>query len=292
MSTTRAIKQESKLTDYKMLVKARLTSMVVFSAGIGYVLGAGYNFSWVGLAVLCLGGFLITGASNALNQVLEKDYDSIMKRTANRPLATGRMSVSEAVMAAGFMSLIGITLLALFNPLTALIGTVSMIIYAFIYTPVKRVSPIAVLIGAIPGALPPMIGWVAATGNLGIEALALFGIQFLWQFPHFWAIAWVGNEDYTKAGYKLLPSKGGKDKQTALQCLIYTLFMLPMGVSLFWLGVTGWISAVIVTGAGLMFTYYAWKLYKECTDKAALHLMFSSFVYLPVTLIALMMDLM
>ena len=275
-----------------MLVKARLTSMVVFSAGIGYVLGAGYNFSWVGLAVLCLGGFLITGASNALNQVLEKDYDSIMKRTANRPLATGRMSVSEAVMAAGFMSLIGITLLALFNPLTALIGTVSMIIYAFIYTPVKRVSPIAVLIGAIPGALPPMIGWVAATGNLGIEALALFGIQFLWQFPHFWAIAWVGNEDYTKAGYKLLPSKGGKDKQTALQCLIYTLFMLPMGVSLFWLGVTGWISAVIVTGAGLMFTYYAWKLYKECTDKAALHLMFSSFVYLPVTLIALMMDLM
>lgn len=274
-----------------MLVKARLTSMVVFSAGIGYVLGAGYSFSWIGLAVLCLGGFLITGASNALNQVLEKEYDSMMKRTANRPLAAGRMSVSEAVMAAGFMSLIGITLLALFNPLTALIGTVSLIIYAFIYTPVKRVSPIAVLIGAIPGALPPMIGWVAATGNLGIEALALFGIQFLWQFPHFWAIAWVGNEDYTKAGYKLLPSKGGKDKETALQCLIYTLFMLPMGISLFWLGVTGWISAVVVTGAGLMFTYYAWRLYQECTDKAALQLMFSSFVYLPVTLIALMMDL-
>lgn len=272
-----------------MLVKFRLNLLVVFTAGIGYVIGSGQYFTWTGFILLSLGGFLITGAANALNQVLEKDYDKLMPRTANRPLPTGRMTTSTAVLSAGFMSLVGILLLATFNPLTALIGTISLIIYAFVYTPVKRISSIAVLIGAIPGALPPMIGWVAATGTMGSEAILLFAIQFVWQFPHFWAISWLQHDAYKKAGYHLLPSKGGRDKSSALQCLIYAVFLIPISLATGWIGMVSWLVVGIITLTALYYTYYAWKFYQTCTMEAAKKLMFSSFFYLPIVMIALLL---
>ncbi len=247
------------------------------------------TFNWIGLTVLCLGGYLITGAANALNQVLEQDVDQKMARTAKRPLASGRMTKNQAVLIAGLMSLAGVTLLALFNGLAALIGMISLMSYAFIYTPMKRVSPIAVFIGAIPGALPPMIGWVAVTGSIDPEAIVLFALLFAWQFPHFWAIAWVRFEDYAKAGFYLLPTKK-KDKQSALQSLIYASFLIPIGLMPYIMGLTGVISAVIVTGMAFYYTFRAWQLYKSCTRDAARQLMFSSFIYLPVVMLALVMD--
>ena len=277
-----------KVEDYKLLTKFRLSFLVVFSAGIGFLL-ASPTFDLSGLFVLCLGGFLVTGASNALNQVLEQDLDKQMARTSKRPLASGRMNTNEAVLSAGLMSLLGITLLASFNMMTALIGMISLISYAFVYTPMKRISPIAVVIGAFPGAFPPMIGWVAVTGTLDIEALVLFGIQFLWQFPHFWAIAWVQYEDYAKAGFFLLPTKR-KDKQSALQGVIYALILLPISFLPYFLGLTGLISMIIVGIAGLYYAYKSWLLYKECTRDAARKLMFTSFIYLPIVLIALVLD--
>ncbi|MEM7102649.1 MAG: heme o synthase [Bacteroidota bacterium] len=281
----------SKIRDYYQLVKFRLSLVVVFSAAMGYLLAAGTTgFSWLGLLMLSLGGFLLTGASNALNQVLEKDLDKLMSRTMNRPLATGRMEVSEAVMAAGLMSVAGIILLSMFNPLAAMLGAVSMLSYAFVYTPMKRVSHIAVLVGAFPGALPPLIGWVAATGTIGSEALALFGIQFMWQMPHFWSIAWLAFDDYAKAGYFLLPSTGGRDKQSAMQCVVYSLLLIPVSLFLYWLGFTGLISAIVVGITGAWFSWKAFELYKKMTRKAALGLMFSSFLYLPIVLIALVLD--
>ena len=272
-----------------MLVKFRLNLLVVFTSGIGYVIGSGQYFTWSGLLLLSLGGFLITGAANTLNQVFEKDYDKMMPRTSNRPLPTGRMTISTAVLAAGFMSLLGIFFLAMFNPLTALIGTVSLIIYAFVYTPVKRISSFAVTIGAIPGALPPMIGWVAATGTLGSEAIILFAIQFFWQFPHFWAIGWLQHDAYKKAGYHLLPSKGGRDKSSALHCLIYAIFLIPISIFVGLIGMVSWLVVGVITAAALYYTYYAWNFYQVCTMEAARKLMFSSFFYLPIVMIALLL---
>ena len=287
-ASTIATTLSDKIEDYKLLTKFKLSLLVVFSAGIGFLLATPV-FDWLGLIVLCLGGFLITGAANALNQVLEKDLDKEMARTAKRPLASGRMTINEAVTAAGLMSLTGIVLLASFNGLAALIGMVSFISYAFIYTPMKRISPVAVIVGAVPGALPPMIGWVAVTGSLDPEALILFGIQFLWQFPHFWAIAWVRFEDYAKAGFFLLPTKQ-KDKQSALQGFIYALILIPVSIVPYFLGLTGWISLIIVGGISIWYAFKAWMLYKDCSREAARQLMFTSFYYLPIVLIALLID--
>ena len=264
--------------------------MVVFSAGIGYLLAVpALAFSWIDLFILCLGGFLVTGAANTLNQVLESDVDKKMARTSNRPIASGRMTINEAVMAAGLMSLVGIGCLAYFNPLTALVGMISLISYAFLYTPMKKISPVAVLIGAFPGAFPPLIGWVAVTGTLDAEALVLFGIQFMWQFPHFWSIAWLRYEDYAKAGFYLLPTRK-KDKQSAFQGVVYAAFLLPLGIMPTVLGLTGWLSAVILTITGGYFTYCAWVLFKDLSRDAARRLMFCSFFYLPIVLIALLID--
>ena len=256
---------------------------------MAYLIASEGSIDWMALSVLGLGGFLVTGAANALNQVLEKEYDQLMKRTENRPIAAGRMTISEGVMAAGFMSIFGIGLLASFNPWTAFLGTIALISYAFIYTPMKRVSPIAVLVGAIPGALPLMIGCVAVEGELTALAIALFGIQFMWQFPHFWAIAWLGHEDYTNAGFNLLPS-GVKDKNVGFQSAIYALMLIPIGMMPFLLGVTGIVSVVIVSIAALIYAYAGWHLSKACTRAAALKLMFSSFFYLPIVLFALYFD--
>jgi len=278
-----------KISDLKVLTKFRLSMMVVFSAGIGFILGAGAGFVWADFLLLCLGGYCLTGASNALNQVIEKDFDKLMPRTENRPLATGRMSVSEGVLIAGVLSVSGLLILATFNTIVAFLGAISLLSYAFVYTPLKRVSPIAVIVGAFPGAFPPMIGWVAATGYIGMEALILFGIQFMWQFPHFWAIAWVAFEDYAKGGFNLLPSKK-RDKSSAMQCVIYSLILIPTSLLLYFMGVTGLVSAIIVGITGLLYLLASINLYMKCDRKAALQLMFSSFLYLPIVLIALCAD--
>ncbi|MEM1318857.1 MAG: heme o synthase [Bacteroidota bacterium] len=273
------------------MVKFRLSSLVIFTSVMAYLIAAPGPVSWIAVVVLALGGFLVTGAANALNQVLERDYDRLMKRTADRPLASRRMEVSEAVMAAGFMSMFGIVLLAMFNPWTALLGTLALISYSFVYTPMKRISPLAVMVGAVPGALPMMIGCVAAEGDITALACALFGIQLLWQFPHFWAIAWLGHEDYTNAGFNLLPSKTGEpDEMAGWQSFIYALMLIPVSLMPYFLGLTGLISAVLVLGLGLVYAWYSWNMYRECTRIAARKLMFSSFFYLPLALIIFLLD--
>ena len=289
--TSIGISLKQKLQDYSLLVKFRLTLTVVFSAVMAYAIAANGVVSLTGMLVLALGGFLVTGAANALNEVLEKDYDKLMKRTAGRPLAAGRMTTSEAVLSAGFMSLFGISLLATFNPWAALLGTISLISYAFVYTPLKRVGPIAVFVGAIPGALPMMIGCVAAEGELTSLALVLFGIQFMWQFPHFWAIGWLAHEDYSAAGFSLLPTKDGqRDKSVGMQSLLFVLMLIPISIVPYFMGVTGWISLVIVIVLGVAYAYFAYHLYKSCSREAARRLMFSSLLYLPLILTVLLID--
>ena len=273
-------------------MKFKLSLTVVFSAVMAFLIAARGSFSWFDLGILFLGGFFTTGAANALNQVLEKDYDKMMKRTENRPIATGRMTVSEGVLVAGLTSLLGVSLLASFNPLTAFLGIVSLILYSFIYTPMKRVSNFAVIIGAIPGALPIVIGCTAVQdGQLTSLAIALFGIQFIWQFMHFFAIAWLGDEDYKNAGFYLLPtSDGAKDARVGKQSIIYSLFLLPVSWMPYYLGATGFVSAVVLTILALAFVYYGWELYRKCSREAARAQMFFSLAYLPIALFALYFD--
>ena len=281
-----------KVQDYKMLVKFRLTMTVVFSSVMAFLIALSGPVNWLAVFILAAGGFLVTGAANALNQVLEKDFDKLMKRTAGRPLAAGRMSTSEAVMAAGFMSLFGITLLALFNPWTAFFGMLALVTYAFLYTPMKRLSPSAVAVGAVPGALPMLIGCVAAQGEITFLGLSLFALQFLWQFPHFWSIGWLGHEDYAHAGYKLMPvtSSGACDRRIGLQAFLYAIFLVPVSLIPYTLGVSGWISAVVVGALGLGYAWFGWKFFKAGSRKAALQLMFFSFAYIPVALVAFFAD--
>ncbi|MEO1409387.1 MAG: heme o synthase [Bacteroidota bacterium] len=279
-----------RIDDYKQLVKFRLNLTVVFSAVMAFLITSTASVNWVGVVVLALAGFLVTGAANALNQVLEKDYDRQMERTANRPIAAGRMTTSEGVMAAGFMSLVGITLLALFNPLASLLGMISMILYAFVYTPMKRVSPAAVWIGALPGALPMLIGCVALEGRLSALALTLFGIQFLWQFPHFWAIGWLAHEDYTGAGFRLLPTtpSGERDPYVGLHAMVFSLALIPVGCLPYFLGWCDGRSAVALALLAVGFAWFGWNLYQKNTRAAALQLMFSSLFYLPSALFILL----
>ena len=282
----------SRLKDYGILMKFKLSLTVVFSAVMAYLIALEGQLNWLNVAVLFLGGFFTTGAANALNQVLEKDYDKLMKRTENRPLATGRMTSSEAVLIAGLSSLLGVSLLAAFNPMTGFLGMVSLILYAFVYTPMKRVSNISVFIGAIPGALPIVIGCTAAqNGTLTGLATALFTIQFIWQFIHFLAIAWLGDEDYKNAGFYMMPSKNGeKDKTTGLHSIIHSLVLIPVSWMPYFLHATGLTSAIILTVLSLAFLYFAVNLYKECSREAARKQMFFSLVYLPIALLALYFD--
>ena len=281
-----------KVADYKLLVKLRLSLTVVFSSVLAYLIAlpAG-SINWQGAALLALGGFLVTGAANALNQVLEKDYDRLMKRTANRPLATGRMSVSEAVLFAGFMSLVGIVILALFNPWASFFGTLALVLYAFVYTPMKRIGPVAVFVGAIPGAIPVLIGAVAADARLSVLGLILFGVQFFWQFPHFWAIGWLGHEDYSKAGYKLFPSVNGEpDSSAGMQSFVYALLLMPLCFGLYAMGLGSLIAAVIALVLTLGYAVFSWNFYRQANRKSALLLMFYSFGYLPLVLLTFFID--
>lgn len=277
-----------KIRDYAILVKFRLSFIVVFSSAIGYAFAGGEQGK---LLLFILAGFLITAASNVLNQIIEKDTDRLMPRTSNRPLATGRMQITEAIIAAGLFAISGIVLMwVYFNPITALLGALSLLSYAFIYTPAKKISPIAVFIGAFPGAIPPVLGFTASTGQITEAALFLFAIQFIWQFPHFWSIAWVAYDDYAKAGFYLLPTESGKSKASAFHIVIYSLILIPISLLPFYFSLTGWISAVIVCITGILFLYQSIKLYKTCETKHAKALMFGSFLYLPIVLIALLCD--
>jgi heme o synthase len=282
---------KEKIRDYGVLVKFKLNITVVISAVFAYFIALRGDTNWFSVCVLFLGGFFVTGAANALNQVLERDFDVMMERTKNRPLITGRMSAPEAILVAGIMSLIGIGLLSMFNILTAVLGMISLVLYSFVYTPFKRVSPIAVMIGAIPGALPTMIGAVAEQGHMTHLAITLFALQFFWQFPHFWAIAWLADEDYKKAGFNLLPSASGQlDSSIGMQATVYALFLIPIGILPYTFGATGLISAVAITILSLVYAFYGWKLYKNCDRIAARQLMFCSFFYLPLSLLAMMLD--
>jgi protoheme IX farnesyltransferase len=275
---------------FSEMLKFRLSLLVAFSCAFGFVL-ASPEFQWSTLIMLFLGGFLLSGASIVINQIKEREFDKLMSRTKNRPLPTERVTVQEAAIFGVICAIAAVVILWVFtNPLTTGLSIISMVLYSFVYTPLKRVGPIAVLVGAIPGALPPLLGWTAATGVISHEALIIFGIQFIWQFPHFWAIAWVADEDYRKAGFKLLPSGGTKDINTAIQIMIYTMFLIPLGLLPATFGITGITSAVVATVCGVLFFSQTFSLLKTGDRKSALKIMFGSFLYLPIVQIAYLLD--
>ncbi|MBG8555398.1 heme o synthase [Hymenobacter guriensis] len=280
----------SKARAYFQLLKFRLSLTVAFSSAVGYLLGA-KELDWSRALLVMLGGLAVTGAANTINQIFEKDLDKLMKRTAQRPLPLGILSSAEAWAFVLLLGGLGLGLLAyFFNPLAAALSLISLILYGFIYTPLKTISPICVAVGAIPGGMPPLIGWVAATGFLGVEGWVLFGIQFMWQFPHFWAIAWVLDDDYKKAGFKMLPTPGGKDMRTAIQIMTYTLVLIPLSLLPLYFGMTGTTYAMVAAVCGVLFLMQTFYLMRTCTKKAAMRIMFGSFLYLPIVQIALVLD--
>lgn len=291
MELTKEISHGVKLRAYIELLKPRLSFLVAFSSGFGFILGSAGGVEILQLLMLMLGGFFVSGASVIVNQVMEKDFDAIMGRTSSRPIPSGKLSVEQSLVFGCGVGVIGIILLYIStNPITVILSFISFLLYAFVYTPLKRVGPIAVFVGAIPGALPPFIGWVAATGVMGYEPGILFGIQFVWQFPHFWAIAWVSDEDYKKAGFKLLPGNGKRDMATAVNIMIYTLFLLPLGLLPTYFGITGMTSALVALVCGILFLAQTFTLLKDNSHKSALRIMFGSFIYLPIVQIAFLID--
>ena len=279
-----------KISDYCQFVKFRLTSLVVFSAVICFAFGSS-SIDWTKLVLLVLGGFLVTGSSNGFNQILEKDTDKLMARTQNRPLPQERMGISEAFIVASLMGIAGIFILWYYmNPLSGILGLLALILYTVVYTPLKKTTPFAVFVGAFPGAIPPLLGYVAATNTIDVQGLILFAIQFIWQFPHFWAIAWVIDEDYRKAGFQMLPSAGGRDKSSGFQILTYSLGLIPISLLPLMFKMTGNISAVVIFICASIFAWIAYKLYKNCSTEVASKLMFASFIYLPIIQVLLLID--
>jgi protoheme IX farnesyltransferase len=281
----------SKVKAFLKLTKFTLSALVVFSAIITFFTVA-EDFNWKQVFAISFGGFLVTAAANGFNQIIEKDLDKLMNRTKLRPIPTGNLTVNQALIFCTLFGIIGTVLLWVFtNPLCGIIGFISIILYALVYTPLKRVTPFSVFIGAVPGALPTLIGAIAATegfGHVTFFAMLLFCIQFFWQFPHFWAIAWVSHDDYQRAGFFMLPSKGGRDKSSRSQILIYTLSLFPIALTPFVFNFTGWISASVVSCMGLVFIIQAYNLYKSSSIDDARKLMFGSFIYLPLVQLALM----
>ncbi|MCS6933821.1 MAG: heme o synthase [Chitinophagales bacterium] len=279
----------AKVSDYAMLTKFRLSVLVVFSAVVGYLFAVNGTVSWASVLWLTLGGALVTGASNALNQILERDIDRLMTRTSQRPLPANRMTVTEAILIAGALGVSGILLITIhFNALAGVLSALSLISYAFLYTPLKRVHPIAVFVGAIPGALPPMIGYVCAAGTIDFAAVLLFTIQFVWQFPHFWSIAWVQFDDYLKAGIMLLPSAEGRSKASAMQIVVYSALLLVISTLPYMLGMVGFWSNFAILLTGFCMFYLALKHHKNCDITTARAVMFGSFAYLPLTQLAML----
>ena len=277
---------KQKLSDYLTLAKFRLNLFVVASSLIGYLV-TGVGFDIISFLLLAVGGFLVTAGANTFNQVIEKDTDKLMPRTSTRPLPADRMKVGEAVLFGGVCSVFGLLILSLFNPLTAFLGALSLVSYSFIYTPMKRFGSVSVYVGAFPGAFPPLIGVVAALGEIESLGIFLFLIQFLWQFPHFWAIAWKAYDQYAGAGFFLLPQSGQKNKKSALIILLASVLTVSLGA----LGLVGdhisLASGIILSILGCGFVYFSYELYRQLSDKAALRLMFYSLFYLPLALAAL-----
>lgn len=280
-----------KIRDYKELIKFTLNITVVFSSVIAYLLVPQVEFTLKMVLLLSLGGMLVTGSANAVNQIYEKDYDSVMKRTGNRPIAAGRMSVGEAWVFALWSLVAGLAIMWYFFNLTAmLVSLLSWFVYGFIYTPLKRVSALSVLVGAFPGAFPCLIGWVAGADNFSMGGWVLFAIQFIWQFPHFWAIAWVAYRDYDKAGFRLLPNQNEPTRNTALQAIGYSVLMVPLGFLPYYTGISGQYSMWFVLAANLAMIVQCVRLYRQMDVRAARRVMFSSYIYLPVVLISLLAD--
>ena len=279
-------------SDFKEITKARLAISVVFSSLAGYLL-APVPPDFISLSLLAFGGYCMVGASNAYNQIIEKDLDALMNRTMNRPIPAGRMSVQKAMVIAIVMTLLGIVALYYLNAKTAMFGAISIFLYTSVYTPLKTKTPLAVFVGAFPGAIPFMLGWVAATNDFGIESGTLFMIQFFWQFPHFWALGWMLDEDYKKGGFKMLPT-GKKDKGTALQIIMYTIWMIVISVIPAF-GITGELylsipAAVIVFLMGLVMLFFAFKLYEKRDNGSAKKLMLASVSYITLMQIVFVVD--
>jgi heme o synthase len=311
MNQTGEARSNNRLKDYLQLVKPSLSIMVVFSSVVCFLLVPGidrlYPNAWLRSIILFVAGMLVTGSANTINQVVEKDTDAKMKRTASRPVASGRMSEAHGWTFAVITGILGVGLMwYYFNGTAAAVSAFSLFLYAFVYTPLKKVNAISVFVGAFPGALPCLIGWVAGTGVLwpaqqyqvpgvaepfsNFGGWVLFGIQFLWQFPHFWAIAWVAHRDYSSAGFKLLPSEQGPTKFTALQTIIYSLLLIPVCALCYYIGLTGAVSLVIVTAMNAFLVFQCIRLYRENDAKAARRVMFTSYAHLAVVLLALLAD--
>jgi heme o synthase len=280
---------QEKAKAYVALLKLKLTLAVVFSGVFGYCLAANY-IDWGKVLILVIASIAITGAANIINQIIETESDKLMKRTANRPLPTGRLSAREAATFAFVLFCFSSILFAqVFNIRAAALAILSLLLYGFVYTPLKRKGQIAVYVGALPGAFPPMIGWVAATNHFGWEPGILFAIQFFWQFPHFWAIGWLAFDEYKKAGIQMMPGKE-KNAETAFRIMIYTLFLIPVGWLPYGLGMTGINSAMVAMIGGILFLAQTFHLMRTCTDRAALQMMFGSLLYLPAVQIVYLLD--
>lgn len=272
-----------KMSDFIKLIKFRLTFLVVFSASISFLIGSKVNgvIHWMDWLKLIIGGFLITGAANGFNEIIERDLDRLMKRTADRPLPAGRMTNGQALILSLGMGMSGTYLLGSLNLLTGYLSIFAIVLYAFAYTPMKRKSPISVFVGAIPGALPPLIGYVAAYGKIDEIAIILFLIQFVWQFPHFWAIAWVLDDDYKLAGFRLLPS-GKRNVTSAAVTFVFTLILVPVSLLPTIYNYGGYYVGAVSLVCSIIFLYQAYRLLRTCEVKSAQQLMFGSFIYLPV----------
>ncbi|MFH6602383.1 heme o synthase [Maribacter algicola] len=278
--------------DFKEITKARLAVSVVFSSIAGYLLGA-YNVDLRSLLLLAFGGYCMVGASNAYNQVIERDLDALMSRTKNRPIPSGRMSVNKALAIAIVLTLLGVVSLYVLNPKTAMFGAISIFLYTSVYTPLKTKTPLSVFVGAFPGAIPFMLGWVAATNDFGIEPGTLFMIQFFWQFPHFWALGWMLDDDYRKGGFKMLPT-GKKDKGTALQIIMYTIWMMVISVIPVF-GITGRLelsvpAATLVFLMGCVMLFFAFRLFEKRDNGSARKLMLASVSYITLMQIVYVID--
>lgn len=285
-------KPATLISDFKEITKMRLSLSVVFSSIAGYLLGAD-EVSFYTILLLALGGYFMVGASNAFNQIIEKDLDALMERTKNRPIPAGRMSVKSAFVLASLFTVFGIIILYIINPQTAMFGAISIFLYTSAYTPLKTRTPLSVFVGAIPGAIPFMLGWVAATDDFGIEPGTLFMLQFFWQFPHFWAIGWFLHEDYKKAGFNMLPT-GKPDKATAVQIITYTAWTILVSIIPVF-GFTGAlqltiVGAIIVFLIGLVMLYYAIQLFKKRTVVSARQLMLASVIYITLIQIVYVAD--
>jgi protoheme IX farnesyltransferase len=288
----------AKVKDYFLIIKPSLSILVVFSSVISYLLAPKvYEFNWKMIVLLFAGGLLVTGSANAINQAMEKDTDAVMKRTKSRPVAAGRMSVPEAWTFAIITAAAGLFILSyFFNWLSASLALFSLFLYGFIYTPLKKINSMAVFAGAFPGALPCLIGWAAGDDQLSTGGWILFAFQFLWQFPHFWAIAWIAHTDYTTAGFKLLPAQGGPTKFTAVQTVVYSLLLLPVTMMPYFIGmcsyegVKGMISLGLVILANGIMIMRSFTLYKKMDVPSARKVMFGSYMYLAIVLLAFLLS--